>query len=836
MVEKGPQKAASFRALSLAVVSAAACVLASFIGCMAGTPGTGSTKSAAPSIMTQPQSVSVTVGQTATFSVVAAGSQPLSYQWQKNQQNISGANSASYTTPATAQSDTGSTFSVVVSNGTMPNAASNAATLTVTAASVGPSITTQPQSVSVTVGQTATFTVVATGTQPLSYQWQKNQQNISGANSATYTTPATTQADSGSTFRVVVSNGVSPSATSNSATLTVTAASVAPSIITQPQNATVPVGQMATFTVVASGTQPLNYQWQKNQQNIPGANAASYTTPATALSDSGSTFDVIVNNGTLPNATSNAATLTVNPVQQSSNVNVLTYHDDNARTGQNLNETILTTSNVNSATFGKLATLPVTSNVDAQPLYVSNLMINGASHNVVFAATEADMVYAFDADTYTQLWSVPVTNGESPSNEVDGCGQVQPEIGVTGTPVIDLNAGAHGTIFLVAMTRDSGGNYHQRLHALDLATGAEQAGSPQTITASYTVPSTTTSVTFDPMQYKERAGLLLMNSAIYLAWASHCDADPYQGWVMAYSESTLQQTGVLNITPTGSRGAIWMGDTAMAADSSSNIYFLAANGTFGDGSNSPALNTSGFPTNPNYGNAFMKLSTANNTLAVADYFAMFNANSESAGDGDLGSGGAIVLPDFTDGGGVVRHLAVGAGKDRYVYVVNRDSMGKFNASNDTAIYQKLNDPSGNATGTPALGGSSFSMPAYFNNTVYFGGSGDNLRAFPVTQAKLPTQATLKSSVSFGFPGCTPSISANGTSNGIVWCISAGGTGALYAFSAANIATELYNSNQAGSRDQFPDNSSDKFVTPLIANGKVFVGTPTGVVVFGLLNQ
>jgi hypothetical protein len=836
MVDKGPQKAVPFRALSLAALSALVCALVYLAGCAAGTPGTGTTKPAAPTITSQPQSVSVTVGQTATFSVAVTGTQPISYQWQKNQQNISGANSASYTTPATAQADNGSTFSVIVSNGTMPSAVSSSATLTVTAAPVAPSITTQPQGITVNVGQTATFTVVATGTQPLTYQWQKNQQNISGATSASYTTPATAQTDSGSTFRVIISNGTSPSATSNSATLTVNTVPIAPSITTQPQNATVTVGQTATFAVVAAGTQPLSYQWQKNQQNISGAISASYTTPAAALTDSGSTFDVVVTNGVQPNATSTAATLTVNPVQQSSNVNVLTYHNDNARTGQNLNETTLTTSNVNSTTFGKLATLPVTSNVDAEPLYVSNLVINGVSHNVVFAATEADIVYAFDADTYTQLWSVPVTNGESPANEVDGCSQVQPEIGVTGTPVIDLNAGPHGTIFLVAMTRDSGGSYHQRLHALDLTTGAEQSGSPQTITASYTVPGTSTTVTFNPMQYKERAGLLLMNSTIYLAWASHCDADPYQGWVMAYDESTLHQGPVLNITPTGSRGAIWMADGAMATDSSSNIYFLAGNGTFGDGSNSPSLNGSGFPANPNYGNAFMKLSTANNTLTVADYFAMFNANSESGGDEDLGSGGAIVLPDVTDAGGVVRHLAVGAGKDRYVYVVNRDSMGKFNAANDTAIYQKLNDPSGNASGTPALGGGSFSMPAYFNNTVYFGGSGDNLRAFPITQAKLPAAAAVKSSVSFGFPGCTPSISANGTSNGIVWCISAGGTGVLYAFSASNIATQFYNSNQASSRDQFPDNSSDKFVTPLIANGKVFVGTPTGVVVFGLLSH
>jgi hypothetical protein len=517
-----------------------------------------------------------------------------------------------------------------------------------------------------------------------------------------------------------------------------------------------------------------------------------------------------------------------------STVNVLTYHNDNARTGQNLNETILAPTNVVSATFGKLGTMPVTTNVDAEPLYASNLTINGASHNVVFAATEADMVYAFDADNFTQLWSASVLDGESTAGLVDGCTQVEPTIGVTSTPVIDLSAGAHGTIFLVAMTKDSNGNFHQRLHALDLTTGQEQPGSPVAVTATYTAPGTGTQLTFNPMQYKERAGLLLMNGTIYLAWASHCDVDPYQGWVMAYSESSLQQTAVLNITPNGSRGSIWMGNSAMAADSSGDIYFLAANGTFGDGSDNPPLNASGFPSNANYGNAFMKVSTANNTLSVEDYFAMFDANIESGQDGDLGSGGAIVLPDLKDSSGATHHLAVGAGKDQYIYVVNRDSMGKYNASNDKAIYQKLNDPNGNATGTPSLGGEVFSMPAYFNNVVYYGASNDVVRAFPITNAQLATQSAFQTSASFGHGGCTPGISADGTANGIVWCIDAQTNGKLYAFNATNLS-ELYDSSQAGSRDQFPDDASDKFVTPLIANGKVYVGTPSGVVVFGLLN-
>lgn len=676
-----------------------------------------------------------------------------------------------------------------------------------------------------TVGSTATFSVAATGAQPLSYQWRKNQANISGATNASYTTAATTNADNGSAFDVVVSNGVLPNAVSMAATLTVTAAPVAPSITNSPKSVTVTVGQMATFTVVATGTAPLSYQWQKNQANINGANSASYTTPATALADSGSSFDVVVSNGIQPNATSGSATLTVNPVQASA-VNVLTYHNDNARTGQNLDETTLTTANVNSNTFGKLATLSVNGNVDAEPLYASNLTVNGAAHNVLFVVTELDMAYAFDADTFAPLWSVSVADGESPAGMVDGCGQVEPNIGVTSTPVIDLTVGAHGTIFLVAMTRDAGGNYHQRLHALDLTTGAEQSDSPQTITATYTIPGTSTTDTFNPMQYKERAGLLLINGTLYLSWASHCDDDPYQGWVMAYNEATLQTGPVLNITPSGAnaRGAIWMANTAMAADSSGNIFFLAANGTFGDGTTSPSL-TNGFPATPNYGNAFMKLSTAGGALSVADYFAMFNANSESGADEDLGSGGAILLPDLSDSGGATRQLAVGAGKDGYVYVVNRNSLGKFNSNGDSAIYQKLGDPNGNGSGSPVVG-AVFSMPAYFNNAVYYGGSGDTLKAFTITNAKLSASAAFSSSNSFGYPGCTPSISANGATNGIVWCISAG-SGVLSAYNATNLS-QLYSSSS------FPDSSDVKFVTPMIANGKVYVGVEDGVVVFGLL--
>jgi hypothetical protein len=296
--------------------------------------------------------------------------------------------------------------------------------------------------------------------------------------------------------------------------------------------------------------------------------------------------------------------------------------------------------------------------------------------------------------------------------------------------------------------------------------------------------------------------------------------------VMGYSESTLQQTSVVNVTPNGSEGAIWMAGAGLAADSSGNVYFLDGNGTFD--STPGALQSSG-----DYGNAFIKLSTAGGNLTVADFFATHDTVANSNMDRDLGSGGALVLPDLKDGSGTTWHLAVGAGKDasetplNRIYIVNRDSMGKFNPSNDNAIYQEIT-----SNGLDSDAGV-FAMPAYFNNTIYYGAVDDNLRAFSIVNAKLVTPAGSVSAASFGYPGTTPSISANGTSNGIVWAVQNGSTGILHAYDATNLANELYNSTQAGSRDRFADN---KFITPMIANGKVYVGTPASVAVFGLLSQ
>ncbi len=584
---------------------------------------------------------------------------------------------------------------------------------------------------------------------------------------------------------------------------------VAPYVTTQPANQTVTAGQTATFSVAASGTVPLTYQWQKNGAAITSAIATSYTTPVTSYTtpvtttgDSGEMFRVVVSNSA-GNVTSNSAMLTVNPSTTNSTVDVITYHYDNGRSGMNLNETTLTPANVNSTQFGKKGEFTVDGRVDAQPLYLSQVTIGGQNKNVLYVATEHGSVYAFDADsisgtTSTFLWkTTTLGSGETSSDPVGGCNQVSPEI---------------------AMSKNASGNYFQRLHALNLSTGAELFSGPQTITATYPGTGDNSSggnVVFDPKQYKERPGLLQINGTIYTTWSSHCDARPYTSWVMAFSADTLAQTSVLNLVPNGSEGGIWMAGTAPAADAAGNMFFIMGNGDF-----DTTLNASGFPANGNCGNCFVKLSTSSG-LKLADYFTPHNTVAESNADQDFGSGGGILLLDVTDSGGNTRHLSLGAGKDALIYVVDRDSMGKFNASTDQ-IYQEISGQ---------LGGGVYSMPAFFNNTVYYGAVGDALKAFPVTTAKLASTPSSQSTHHFGYPGTTPSISANGTTSGIVWAIENSGA-ILFAYDATDLTKELYDSNQAANnRDHF---SGNKFITPVVVNGKVYVGTQTSVGVFGLL--
>ena len=594
---------------------------------------------------------------------------------------------------------------------------------------------------------------------------------------------------------VLVAGGPSQSVTAHVVSLRGFAGTVAVAVSDLPANVS---ATPSTFTLTSGNQQTISFS--------ATASAATGTSTAQVTGTSGSQ--------------NSAATLSITVNAATAGADVTTYHGDIGRTGLYPKETVLTLANVKSQTFGLLRTFPVDGKVDGQPLYLSNVAAAGSLHNVVYAVTEHDSVFAFDADSGNQIWKTSVLGANETTSGDHGCGQISPEIGITSTPVIDRGVGPNGAIFVVGMSQDSAGNYHQRLHALDVATGAELSNSPSEITASYPGTGEGSSggnVIFDPGQYAERVGLLLLNGALYLGWTSHCDQAPYTGWIMGYGESSLQQVSVLNLTTNGSEGSIWMSGAGLAADSSGNIYFLDANGTF-----DTTLNASGFPANSDFGNAFLKVSTAGGHLAVADYFEMFNTDAESAVDQDLGSGGALVLPDLADNAGTVHHLAAGAGKDGNIYVVNRDSMGKFNAQSNGAIYQEIQG---------AIAGV-WSMPAYFNNTVYYGAVSDRLKAFPIANAKLATTASAQSAMAFEYPGTTPAVSANGISDGIVWAVENSSPAVLHAFDASSLQ-ELYNSNQAAnSRDHF--GNGNKFITPIVVNGRVFVGTPNSVAEFGLL--
>ncbi len=497
-------------------------------------------------------------------------------------------------------------------------------------------------------------------------------------------------------------------------------------------------------------------------------------------------------------------------------VNVLTYQYGNSRAGQNVHEVLLTKSNVNASQFGKLFSYPVDGQVYGQPLYNAGVNVSGKGfHNVVLVATEHDSVYAFDADNNAgpnaaPLWDVHFTNGTSvktvPASDVN-CGQIAPEIGITSTPVIDP---VSGTIYVVAMTKIIGvtNSYAQQLHALDLTSGAERPGSPVAIQASFPGSGEGgATVVFQPKNYKQRPGLLLMNGVVYTAWSSHCDIGAYHGWLIGYDAKSLQQVAVYNNTPNGNEGSFWAGGAAPAADTTGNIYLVAGNGTFDAASGGPDL-----------GESFIKLASANG-LRVGDYFAPFNFNQLNNQDLDVGSAGVALLGDEA-GNASHPHLMAGAGKEGRIYLLDRDNLGHWQAGSDSQIVGSV----------PGAIGGLFGNPAYFNQAVYFCGSGDSLQAFAVSNATLGQTPSSRSQESFGFPGCVPTISANGASDGIVWILETSGT--LRAYDASNLARELYNSNQNNARDAL--GSHVKFSVPAVANGKVYAGTANLLAVYGLL--
>jgi len=509
----------------------------------------------------------------------------------------------------------------------------------------------------------------------------------------------------------------------------------------------------------------------------------------------------------------------------SAQVAVTTYQDDNYRSGTNTHETVLTPSNVNPAQFGRKAVFNVRGFVYAQPLYVPNVNINGVRHNVLYVVTEHDQVYAFDVNSGQQLWmknlliSIGPLLQVSPVSSSDvGCNDLVPEIGITATPVIDV---ANNEMFLIAKTKETNlvqhtTNFFQTLYAVDIRNG--QLRNPPRRVAGQ-APGTGQGsqngvLTFDPLVEGLRASLLLLNGQVFGAWSSHCDNGSYHGWMISYDEIALLPSGIFVDTPNGREGGYWGGGSGPAADSAGNIYVGTGNGSYDNQSD--------------YGDSVLRLTWSNSGIALADYFTPSDQLTLDMNDTDLGSGGVTLLPDMP--GTTHPHLLVQVGKEGTIDLINRDNMGHFHAGNDDQIVQTL----------PFKIGGIWGGPAFWNNTAYFGGVGDNLTAFafnPQTQL-LSTNPTSQSPESFGYPGPTPAISSNGTSNGIAWIVetdtySGGGQAVLRAYQANNLGVELYNSQQNPSRDN--PGFAVKFTVPTIADGHVFVATQNQVAMYGLLN-
>jgi hypothetical protein len=612
-----------------------------------------------------------------------------------------------------------------------------------------------------------------------------------------------------------------------------------------PQRAAVVIAtQTQTFTAKVNGSSNPSVTWAVD--GTPGGSSTVgtidtsgvYTPPATA-----GTHTIAATSVADPSkaATANIAVTDL--------PGVFTYHNDLARDGANTQEYALTPSTLNTNTFGKLFSCAVDGAVYAQPLWVPGLSIGGGTHNVIFVATQHDSLYAFDADASpcVTYWHVNLIDGlhggtgaetPVPCNEAvfcavgQGFGDIQPEIGVTGTPVIDP---ATNTIYVISKSYN--GNtvpalFFQRLHALDLATGmTERFNGPTLIAAS--VPGTgdgSTTVTFSAQMQNQRSGLALANGTVYVAWAAHEDATPYHGWLLGYSASDLSQLpSLFNTTPNGGLGGIWSGGAAPAVDAGGDVYVSTGNGVFDQGSGMGMLD--------DFGDSILRLhpfvgATPNGAnLQLAGWFTPDDQQMLANNDTDLGSGGVVLLPAQTSG---PPNLLIEVGKEGVVYLIDRDSMGLFNSGSNN-VLQSFDGPVNGLWGSPT----------FWQNNAYFGGAGDNVRQFvfdPSTGQFNPPTVTSLSNQVFNFPGTSPSVSAQGASNGILWAIDASqygppapgpGPAIVHAYSAANLATEYWNSSMAsGGRDTA--GNAVKFVPPTIANGKIYIGTRTEVTVYGLL--
>lgn len=588
-------------------------------------------------------------------------------------------------------------------------------------------------------------------------------------------------------------------------------------------------------------------------QQFTSAGSSSVIWSVDGVVGGSSTSGTITTSGlyTPPSSTGNH-TVTVSTSNQqysaSSMVYVVNYAGtftrdvDTMRTGLNPNESVLTPANVNVSTFGKLHSYSIDGVADASPLYVANVNISGQGyHNVVYVATEHDSVYAFDADALQSapLWHVSFINPSAgvttvPDTDEGGCNPVcdiQPEIGITSSPVIDPTT---NTIYVVAKTKEVSGNntnYVHRLHALDITTGAEKFSGPEVIAASVAGTGGGSSggqIAFNSLRENQRPALLLSNGVVYMAFASHGDVTPYHGWVLGYKASNItQQTLAYNTSPDASSygAGIWMSGDGVATDTTGNLFFVTGNGVFD-------ANTGG----PDYGDSLLSINPT--TGAVQTYFTPQDQANDNANDLDLGSGGVTLVPSQS-GSTAHPNLALTAGKDGTIYLVDRASMGGYNASNNSQIVQSVVNifPGGTYhTGN-------FKAPVYWNGNLYYSADADYIKAFSISNAQISTAPTSQSSYVFQYPGTTLEISSNGNSTPILWSIQrvdldpigdgTPGPGSLHAFDATNLANELYNSNQAGNARDMLDMTC-KWSAPLVANGKVYVASESLLSIFGLL--
>jgi hypothetical protein len=728
------------------------------------------------------------------------------------------ASTGAITGTPTATASGGVTFTVTDSSGPVQT---KSVALTLTIAATTLTITT----VSLPGGQVGiaySATLAATGgTTP--YTWTVTGGSLPAgltlnASTGAITGTPTSTASAGVTFTVTDS---SAPVQTKSATLTLTITASGITVSVSPKRAGLVTGQMLPVTPTTNDASGVN--WTATGGNFSATKsltgiAVTYTAPGTP-----GTYTITATSVGDPSKTATVS------VAVTDLAGVATYHNNNARNGANTQEYALTTSSVNTSTFGKLFSCTVDGAIYAQPLWVPNVMIGGVTHNVVFVATMGDSVYAFDADspgsgTCAPLWRASMLSSshgansgevtvESCSNQYVGVGNqdICPEVGILGTPVIDLTT---NTLYVVSKSMvTSGPTFYQRLHALDITTGDEKLSGPVPINYNtLTYPGTAeggSTTHFDPRVENQRPGLALVNGVVYVAWASHEDGGSYYGWVAGYNASNLFQISTFNDEPNTFDGGIWMSGGAPAADAGGSLYLITGNGTFDAANASPPKN--------DYGDTFLKLSSG---LSVQNYFTPTDQLTDQTQDKDFGAGGATVLIDLPSNGTNPTHLVMGGGKDHVLYVLDRDKAAW--GYGDGNAWQQL-----------TLNGGLFATGAYWNSTFYIATLSQALQAFNMSASTAKfTQAPQQSPNAYGFPGATPSVtSAPDNSNGIVWALdtsaycvrarSGCSSAVLHAYDANNLSSELWNSSQNGSDAA---GIAVKFTVPTVANGKVYVGT------------